>query len=65
MRSLRPARAQVALDLEIEEHRAAHAALGGGHAEGRGDLDPLEQDRIGQPDAVGHGLLPGRAQGRG
>ena len=51
MRSLRPARAQVALDLEIEQDRPAHAALGGGDAEGRGDLDPLEQDQ------VGHGLL--------
>ena len=43
--------AQVARDLEVEQHRAAHAALGGRDAERGGNLDALEQDH------VAHGAL--------
>src|SRR5262245_18207306 len=42
----RPGGAEVELDLEIEQHGPAGAALGGRDPERGRDLDPLEQDRV-------------------
>ncbi len=39
--------AQVVLDLDVEQHRAAHAPLGRGDAERSGYLDAFEEDGVG------------------
>ena len=39
-------RPQVALDGDVEQHRAPAAALRGRHAEGGEDLDPFEKDDV-------------------
>ena len=58
MRSLRARGAQIALDLDVEEHRAAHAPLRGGDAERGGNLDALEQDRVGHGARVTRRAAP-------